>query len=35
MRRDQRLEHLGEAFGGATRPEALNGAAGAFAQQEQ
>ena len=35
MRRDQGLEHFGEAFGGDARPEALNGDAGALAQQEQ
>ena len=35
MSRDQHLEHLSEACGGAVRPEALNGDAGAFAQQEQ
>ena len=35
MSRDQHLEHLSEAFGGAKRPEALNGDAGALAQQEQ
>ena len=35
MRRDECSEHFGEAFGGAARPEALNGDASAFAQQEQ
>ena len=35
MSRDQHLEHLSEACGGAVRPEALNGDAGSFAQQEQ
>jgi hypothetical protein len=35
MRRDQGLEHFGEASGGDARPEALNGDAGALDQQEQ
>jgi hypothetical protein len=35
MRRDQGLEHLGEASGGDARPEALNGDAGTLDQQEQ
>ena len=35
MRRDQGLEHFGEALGGAARPEALNRDPGALDQQEQ
>jgi hypothetical protein len=35
MRRDQSLEHFGEASGGDARPEALNGDAGTLDQQEQ
>ena len=35
MRRDQGLEHFGEASGGDARPEALNGDAGTLDQQEQ